>query len=91
MTMGVGIDLDMADDMVFFDVPYSSDDAEQVEDRIDRLSRQHRMTIWWLLTSESIDLAIAETNSERFQISRELLDGSRGVEYARQVLAQLRR
>lgn len=91
MTMGVGIDLDMADDMVFFDVPYSSDDAEQVEDRIDRLSRQHRMTIWWLLSSESIDLAIAETNSERFQISRELLDGSRGVEYARQVLAQLRR
>lgn len=91
MTMGVGIDLDAADDMVFFDVPYSSDDAEQMEDRIDRLSRQHRMTIWWLLSSESIDLAIAETNSERFKVSRELLDGSRGVEFARRVLAQLRR
>lgn len=91
MGMGVGIDLDAADDMVFFDVPYSSDDAEQVEDRIDRLSRQHRMTIWWLMSNESIDLAIAEVNSERFQISRELLDGSRGIEYARQVLAQLRR
>lgn len=91
MGMGVGIDLDAADDMVFFDVPYSSDDAEQVEDRIDRLSRQHRMTIWWLMSNESIDLAIAEVNSDRFQISRELLDGSRGIEYARQVLAQLRR
>jgi SNF2 family DNA or RNA helicase len=91
MTMGVGIDLDAADDMVFFDVPYSSDDAEQVEDRIDRLSRTHRMTIWWLMSNGSIDLAIAETNSERFQVSRELLDGSRGVEYARQVLALLRR
>lgn len=91
MGMGVGIDLDAADDMVFFDVPYSSDDAEQVEDRIDRLSRSHRMTIWWLMSNESIDLAIAEVNSERFQISRELLDGSRGIEYARQVLAQLRR
>lgn len=91
MNMGVGIDLDMADDLVFFDVPYSSDDAEQVEDRIDRLSRIHRVTIWWLLSSDSIDLAIAGENSERFKISRELLDGSRGVEFARQILAQLRR
>jgi hypothetical protein len=90
MTMGVGIDLDAADDMIFFDVPYSSDDAEQVEDRIDRLSRTHRMTIWWLMSNESIDLAIAETNSSRFTLSRELLDGSRGIEYARQVLASLR-
>jgi SNF2 family DNA or RNA helicase len=90
MNMGVGIDLDAADDMVFFDVPYSSDDAEQVEDRIDRLSRTHRMTIWWLMSNESMDLAIAETNSKRFQVSRELLDGSRGIDYARQILASLR-
>ena len=91
MNMGVGIDLDAADDLVFFDVPYSSDDAEQVEDRIDRLSRQHRVTIWWLLSNDSIDLAIAGENSERFHLSRELLDGSRGVDFARQILAQLRR
>ena len=91
MNMGVGIDLDAADDLVFFDVPYSSDDAEQVEDRIDRLSRIHRVTIWWLLSNDSIDLAIAGENTERFHVSRELLDGSRGVEFARQILAQLRR
>lgn len=91
MNMGVGIDLDTADDLVFFDVPYSSDDAEQVEDRIDRLSRIHRVTIWWLLSNDSIDLAIAGENTERFHVSRELLDGSRGVEFARQILAQLRR
>lgn len=90
MTMGVGIDLDAADDMIFFDIPYSSDDAEQVEDRIDRLSRTHRMTIWWLMSNESIDLAIAETNGDRFKLSRELLDGSRGIDYARKVLASLR-
>lgn len=91
MNMGVGIDLDAADDLVFFDVPYSSDDAEQVEDRIDRLSRVHRVTIWWLLSSDSIDLAIAGENTERFKVSRELLDGSRGIDFARQILAQLRR
>ena len=91
MTMGVGIDLDAADDLIFLDVPYSSDDAEQVEDRIDRLSRNHRVTIWWLMSNESIDLAIAEVNSDRFQVSRDLLDGSRGIEYAREVLATLRR
>lgn len=91
MNMGVGIDLDAADDLVFFDVPYSSDDAEQVEDRIDRLSRIHQVTIWWLLSNDSIDLAIAGENNDRFKLSRELLDGSRGIDFARQVLAQLRR
>lgn len=91
MNMGVGIDLDAADDLVFMDVPYSSDDAEQVEDRIDRLSRIHQVTIWWLLSNDSIDLAIAGENSERFKISRELLDGSRGIDFARQILANLRR
>lgn len=90
MTMGVGIDLDAADDMIFLDLPYSPDEAEQVEDRIDRLSRQHRMTIWWLMSNGSIDLAIAETNSERYQITRELLDGSRGITTARQVLNMIR-
>jgi hypothetical protein len=42
------------------------------------------------MSNESIDLAIAETNGDRFKLSRELLDGSRGIEYARQVLASLR-
>jgi hypothetical protein len=90
MTMGVGIDLDAADDMIFLDLPYSPDEAEQVEDRIDRLSRQHRMTIWWLMSNGTIDLAIAETNAERYHITRELLDGSRGITTARQVLNMIR-
>lgn len=90
MGMGVGIDLDAADDMIFLDLPYSPDEAEQVEDRIDRLSRQHRMTIWWLMSNGTIDLAIAETNADRYQITRDLLDGARGITTARQVLNMIR-
>jgi SNF2 family DNA or RNA helicase len=90
MTMGVGIDLDAADDMIFLDLPYSPDEAEQVEDRIDRLSRQHRMTVWWLMSGGSIDLAIAEKNAERYHLTRNLLDGSRGIKTARQVLETMR-
>lgn len=90
MTMGVGIDLDAADDMIFLDLPYSPDEAEQVEDRIDRLSRSHRMTIWWLMSAGTIDLAIAEKNAVRYQITRDLLDGSRGITTARQVLNIIR-
>lgn len=90
MTMGVGIDLDAADDMIFLDLPYSPDEAEQVEDRIDRLSRQHRMTVWWLMSTGTIDLAIAEKNAERYHLTRNLLDGSRGVKTARQVLETIR-
>src|SRR5690606_21637588 len=36
---GRGFDLDAADDLIFFDVPYDPDVTSQVEDRIDRLSR----------------------------------------------------
>lgn len=90
MTMGVGIDLDAADDIIFLDLPYSPDEAEQVEDRIDRLSRQHRMTVWWLMSGGTIDLAIAEKNAQRYQITRNLLDGSRGITIARQVLNIIR-
>lgn len=88
---GRGIDLDAADDMILFDIPYGPDVLEQNTDRIDRLSRDHRTTIWWFIGKGTIDAAIALKNQERFEATRELLDGSRGLEYRREMLGKIKK
>lgn len=86
---GRGIDLDAADDLIHFDIPYDPDLTQQVEDRIDRLSRDHRVTIWWLIAKGTIDAAIALENQSRFESTREILDGVRGLEYHRRMLGEI--
>jgi SNF2 family DNA or RNA helicase len=88
-TMGVGINLDAADDLVMFDSPYDPDRIEQIEDRVHRASNMHQVTIWNLIAADTIDQAIAEKVSDRFKTTRQLLDGARGVEFARRIIEQL--
>jgi SNF2 family DNA or RNA helicase len=85
-SMGVGINLDKADDLIMFDSPYDPDRVEQIEDRVHRASSNHHVTIWNLIAIDTIDEAIMEKVSNRYQTTRELMDGSRGVEFARKVL-----
>ena len=84
--MGVGINLDAADDLVMFDSPYDPDRVEQIEDRVHRASNNHSVTIWNLVAQDTIDEAIMERVSERYKTTRKLLDGSRGVIFGREVL-----
>jgi SNF2 family DNA or RNA helicase len=90
-TMGVGINLDRADDLIMVDSPYDPDRIEQIEDRIHRASNMHNVTIWNLIALHTIDQAIAEKVSKRYHITRKLLDQSRGVEIGRNVLARIRK
>lgn len=87
--IGVGIDLDAADDLVFFDLPRDPDEQEQVEDRVHRVSRIHQVMIWRLRARGTIDMLIAAKNDQVYQRTRAMLDGSRGVTFARQLLARL--
>jgi hypothetical protein len=87
--MGVGITLDAADDLIMFDSPYDPDRVEQIEDRIHRASNMHQVTIWNLIAKATIDQAIVSTVSKRYKTTRSLLDGSRGIEIEREVVAQL--
>jgi SNF2 family DNA or RNA helicase len=87
--MGVGINLDRADDLIMLDLPYDPDRIEQIEDRVHRASNMHHVTIWNLIAIDSIDQAIAEVVSKRYETTRQVIDGSRGVEFARQIVAQL--
>ena len=84
--MGVGINLDAADDLIMFDSPYDPDRVEQIEDRVHRASSNHSVTIWNLVAQDTIDEAVMERVSERYKTTRKLLDGSRGVVFGREVL-----
>lgn len=88
-SMGVGINLDAADDLIMFDSPYDPDRIEQIEDRVHRASSNHHVTIWNLIAVDTIDQAIMEKVSKRYQTTRTLMDGSRGVDFARQVMEKL--
>ncbi len=87
--LGVGIDLDAADDLVFIDIPLNPDVQEQVEDRIHRVSRMHNVTIWRLRTQGTIDTVIVSRNDETYQETRHLMDGVRNVDFERKIVERL--
>lgn len=84
---GVGITIDAADDMIMLDEPYIPDDAEQAEDRIHRISRYHNVTIHYLRSLGTIEEQIARTTGGRDVIQKRLLDGARGIQFARTLVA----
>lgn len=86
MAGGVSVTLDAADDLIFIDETFVPDDQEQVEDRTHRTSRVHNVTIYYMRTRGTIDESIARNNIEKDDIQKRLLDGKRGVEFARRIL-----
>lgn len=89
--MGVGINLDAADDLIMLDSPYDPDRIEQIEDRVHRASSMHHVTIWNVIAFDTIDQVIAEEVSNRYRTTRTIMDGSRGVTFARQVMDVIRK
>ena len=87
--LGVGIDLDMADDLILVDIPRNPDIQEQVEDRIHRVSRMHNVTIWRLRSRGTIDMTISAKNDEVFKSTRAMLDGVRAVDFDRKVMDRI--
>lgn len=83
---GTSLTLDAADDLVFLDEKWVPDDQTQVEDRIHRVSRMHQVTIWYLRSRDTIEQHIASVNEERDVVQGKILDGRRGVEYAKKLL-----
>jgi SNF2 family DNA or RNA helicase len=85
---GVAITLDRADELVFLDETWTPDDQEQVEDRIHRVSRMHNVTIWYLRSLGTVEEAIALDNLTADNIQKKLMDGTRGVHFARPLLSR---
>lgn len=87
---GVSLTLDAADDVIILDETFIPDDQEQVEDRAHRVSRMHSVTIHYVRSEGSFEQVIATTAGDRQMIQKQLLDGSRGVEYFRQLVGRLK-
>lgn len=86
---GVSLTLDRADDMIIVDETWVPDDQEQLEHRIHRLSRgavRGPATYWYLRSRGTIDAHIAMMTENKDRIQKELLDGRRGVDYAKKLL-----
>lgn len=83
---GVALTLDRADDIVILDETFIPDDQTQVEDRIHRVSRMHNVTVHYVRSIGTIEESIAKKTIDRDNLQKQLLDGSRGVAYARQLL-----
>ena len=88
---GVSLTLDAADDLVFLDETWIPDDQEQVEDRIHRVSRLHQVTIHYLRTLETVEENIALTAGSRERLTKLLIDGQRGITFAKALLTPIRR
>jgi len=86
---GVSLTLDNCDEMVILDQTWVPDDMEQLEDRIDRISRgegRHPCTYWYLHSRGTIEAHIAASNLAKDSIQKRLMDGRRGVELATKLL-----
>ena len=80
---GVAVTLDAADDLVLLDESPVPDDQEQVEDRVHRASRNHNVTIRYVRTLGTIEEELAWIAAARESVQKYILDGTRGVTYAR--------
>lgn len=84
---GTSITLDAADDVIIVDSTFNNDDQEQVEDRAHRLSRlDHKVTIWNLASTNSIDESIAKHTWKMDTSIKKILDGERGANFAKMLL-----
>lgn len=80
---GTALTLDMADYLVMLDESTIPDDDEQVEDRAHRTSRLHQLTVYKLRILDTIEHEVAWVAAARESVQRYILDGARGVDYAR--------
>jgi SNF2 family DNA or RNA helicase len=83
---GTSVTLDAADDVVKIDRTWNPDNDTQLEDRAHRVSRIHQVTVYSLYSLGTIEEQIAQVADERDDIQKILLDGNRGVEFARKLL-----
>jgi SNF2 family DNA or RNA helicase len=68
---GEAITLDRADDMIVVDQPWLSDEDEQLEARIHRVSRIHNVTVYRLASVGTIDEGMARLTDEQRAILRD--------------------
>lgn len=85
---GVALTLDRADDIVILDETFIPDDQNQVEDRVHRVSRDHNVTVHYVRSLGTIEERIARLTFDRDDIQKQILDGERGIDFARNIISK---
>jgi SNF2 family DNA or RNA helicase len=75
---GLSINLDAADEMHIMDEDTDPGVNEQLEDRIHRASRIHKVRIFYYRTEGTVDLKAAHDAEYRRRVQHAVLDGRRG-------------
>lgn len=91
---GISVTLDAADELHMLDELDNPEDNEQVEDRIHRGTRDpatgqwrtHQCSIYYYRSEGTIDDPRAEAVEDKRQQQHAVLDGRRGIEYARKMI-----
>lgn len=85
---GVSINLDAADEMHMMDEDPDPGVNQQMEDRIHRASRVHKVVIYYYRTVGTIDYLAAHSVEYRRRLQHAVLDGRRGVEDLRTLITE---
>jgi SNF2 family DNA or RNA helicase len=85
---GVSINLDAADEMHVMDEDPDPGVNEQLEDRIHRASRNHKVVIHYYRTEGTIDYLAAHSVEYRRRLQHAVLDGRRGVQDIRLLIQE---
>jgi SNF2 family DNA or RNA helicase len=85
---GVSINLDAADEMHMMDEDPDPGVNEQMEDRIHRASRNHKVVIYYYRTEGTVDYLAAHSVEYRRKVQQAVLDGRRGVEDLRALMIE---
>lgn len=83
---GVSINLDAADEMHMMDEDPDPGVNEQMEDRIHRASRVHKVVIYYYRTRGTVDYVAAHNVEYRRRLQHAVLDGRRGIQDLRALM-----
>jgi SNF2 family DNA or RNA helicase len=72
---GVGLTLTAASDVAFMELPWTPGELGQAQDRAHRIGQTRQVSIWYIVSSDTVDEEIAAILSRKQRELEQLLDG----------------
>jgi hypothetical protein len=76
MTAGVGINLQVASNVVLAELSWTDAEQTQAIDRVHRIGQEEPVTVWRIIAAQTIDAKIAELIDSKAGLAARALDGS---------------
>ena len=76
MAAGVGLNLQVASNVILAELPWTDAEQTQAIDRVHRIGQAEPVTAWRIIASQTIDTKIAELIDSKAGMSARALDGS---------------